>query len=387
MRREKGENSLYSEIRKGKKYWRAVVTIGYDEEGKQIRKTVSGYDKSKVIEKMKDLEKKVKELSLNLDFKGTVESLFRLWSFKVKKPQIQPRSFEKYDTTHRLRLKNTELGNTDIQEVTSLKVQSYFNELQQKASEETSKQTLVHLKAFFEYLVYEDVIYKNPCKNIKIKTEIKISESYQCYTAEDQVKIIEALDLSDEVEMMIYLGFATGLRLGELIALTWDDYKDEHIIVNKQFNRSVIIDYKKPTKRNSEIKNLKTASSYGEVPLSKNAVKKLNKYKLEQLEKRLMNFPGYEKNNLMFPNEKGKHQNLNRPARRVKSICKRIGVEYISFHAIRHSYITRLFEQDVNIKKVQKLARHSSPETTLKVYTHTNKDMLKEVVENINNVL
>lgn len=111
MRRSKGENSLYSETRKGKKYWRAVVTTGYDEEGKQIRKTVSEYDKAKVIEKMKDLEKKAKELSLNLDFKVTVESLFRLWSFKVKKPQIQPRSFEKYDTTHRLRLKNTELGN------------------------------------------------------------------------------------------------------------------------------------------------------------------------------------------------------------------------------------------------------------------------------------
>lgn len=94
----------------------------------------------------------------------------------------------------------------------------------------------------------------------------------------------------------------------------------------------------------------------------------------------MLNIPGYKRNNLVFPNETGEYQNINRPTRRLKSICKKVGVEYISLYATRHSYITRLFELGVDPKTIQRLAGHKNTKTTLDVYTHTNKERKEEAV-------
>lgn len=378
-RRERGENSLYWEKRNGKKYWRAVVTLGYDEDNRQLRKTVSGYDKADVIKRMRELENKAYDIGLNLSFKGTVQELFKTWIFTVKQPEIQDLSFSKYEETYRLRLKDTKFGRTDIQDVSSILAQEHFIDMMKKYSENTCKRAKMQYKAFFDYLVDENILYKNPCKNVTIKKEVKEIDSYKCYTAEEQLKIINALDLSDSVEMMIYIAFASGLRLGELAALTWNDYKNGYLSVNKQYSRNAITHYDLTKDRASSVRNLKTSSSYRKVPLPESAQKALNEYKKQQLLKS-------PDTNLIFPNEEGTYQNLNRPTRRIKSICKKIDVEYISFHAIRHSYITRLFESKVDIKKVQKLAGHASVRTTLSIYTHVNKNMLEEAVESINDL-
>lgn len=384
-RRNKGESGLTFETRKGKKYWRATVTIGYDQEGKQIRKTVSGYDKSKVINKLKALEELASKTDLS--FSGSIEKLFKNWIFVIKQPQIQPLSFSKYEETYRLRVLGTEFGKTDIHEVNSQIAQDFFTKTRQKHSEEVTRRALIHLKAFFEYMIDENVIYKNPCKNIKIQKEIKKNESYKCYTEFEQMQIIESLDLSDPVEMLIYIGFATGLRLGELVALEWSDFNGNSLNINKQYSRNAITSIDLSKDRKSTVRSLKTESSYRIVPLPGTAIKKLNQYKLEQYKFKMLNIEGYEKNNLIFPNEKGRYQNLNRPTRRIKTICNKLGIEYISFHAIRHSYITRLFEKGIDIKKVQKLAGHSSVETTLEIYTHVTKDQLDDAVKTLENIL
>lgn len=387
MRRNNNEGSLYFEKRNGKKYWRAQVNLGLDENGKQIRKTVSGYNKDAVLKKMQEIEKTRGLLSLNVDLNGTVQDLYKSWAFLIKKPHIQPLSFSAYEETYRLRLIDTRLGLTEISKVSSLLCQKHFNDLREFHSEYTLKRALRHLNSFFNYAVDEAYILRNPCKNVKIQSEIKIQDDYKSYSREDQIKIINTLDLSDPVDMMIYVAFASGLRLGELAALTWDDFKDGALSVSKQYSRNSEKNIDGTVQRSSEVRSLKTTSSYRIVPLPPATVKELKRYKINQFEYKLAAASkGYTPNNLIFANEYGNYQNPNRPTRRMESVCKKAGVAYITFHAIRHSYITRLFEEGVDFKKIQNLAGHSSIETTLNIYTHTNKEMLVDSVNVLSNI-
>ena len=82
----------------------------------------------------------------------------------------------------------------------------------------------------------------------------------------------------------------------------------------------------------------------------------------------------------------GKPIDRKRPQRRMISLCKILKIEYRSFHSIRHSYATRLFELDIPIKTVQSLMGHSDMSTTMDIYTHVMKDKKLEILDKLDNL-
>ena len=85
--------------------------------------------------------------------------------------------------------------------------------------------------------------------------------------------------------------------------------------------------------------------------------------------------------------EFGNYIEKKMPIRRLKRLCRDACIEYKTFHALRHTYITRLFEADVNPKTVQKLVGHSDIQTTLNIYTHVDNKVKKDAVEKLNQSL
>ena len=63
---------------------------------------------------------------------------------------------------------------------------------------------------------------------------------------------------------------------------------------------------------------------------------------------------------------------------------KKIDIEPMKFHALRHTYATRLFEQGEAPKTVQKLLGHADINTTMNIYTHVMKEKKTEAVEKLN---
>lgn len=62
------------------------------------------------------------------------------------------------------------------------------------------------------------------------------------------------------------------------------------------------------------------------------------------------------------------------------------GVQKKKFHALRHTYATRLFENNTSILTVSRLLGHSSIKTT-EIYTHVLEDVKKEEVQCLNDML
>lgn len=74
-------------------------------------------------------------------------------------------------------------------------------------------------------------------------------------------------------------------------------------------------------------------------------------------------------------------RNLSRAWERF---LQRNNIDYLKFHALRHTYASLLFRKGTNIKEVQKLLGHSELRTTEKIYISVTKDDIKNSVNNIN---
>ena len=170
---------------------------------------------------------------------------------------------------------------------------------------------------------------------------------------------------------MLYIDFFTGLRRNEIRGLRWKNYSDGTLTIAQQLVRSYNFekDGSRTINKNST-QDLKTESSFRTIVLPKVADNLLQKIKINSYEKHLRLGVPFTDDAFIFSDEYLKPIEEKRANRRIQAICRKIGIEPRPLHSIRHSYATRLFEADVDIKTVQKLMGHFDYRTTLNIYVH-----------------
>lgn len=163
---------------------------------------------------------------------------------------------------------------------------------------------------------------------------------------------------------MSLIASKTGLRLGEILGLTWNDIDDQKCLinVNKQWKR--LKDGK------FGFGDLKSSNSKRIVPIAPNIIRELIKYKNE--------FP-LNINNRLFNNIDN-----NNISRNLAKNYKLLGYD-INIHELRHTYSTMLISNGVDFKTAAKLLGHDV-EQTIKTYSHVTDDMLSNASKIINSI-
>ena len=230
-----------------------------------------------------------------------------------------------------------------------------------KLSNETINHIIFLCGAIFEYMVDSDVIAKNPVKKVsKMPKDVKESVFL---TAEECNKLFEVAKVKNEnLYLVLLTSIVTGMRQGEVLALTWYDidFNSNTISVNKTYSKGVL---GKP----------KTNSSIRIVKISPKLAHLLKEHKLKAKPSNL---------NLVFSNEAGNYiDSRNLVNRFFKPCLKEAELKDITWHELRHSCITALAEEKVNLKSIQKQVGHSSENTTLRIYTHATEKMDSELVD------
>jgi integrase len=163
------------------------------------------------------------------------------------------------------------------------------------------------------------------------------------------------------------LALATGLRLGELRALQWQQ-------INRQ-RRLIRIEY---AYSRNQLKRPKSEAGIRSIPLFASAQRALDALAARAIERGT-----YAPNELIFQTERGKPlhpSNFNRrvwqPALRHAKLAGPDGKPLYRFHDLRHTCISRLVAAGADIKLVQAIAGHSNPLITLKRYSHLLDDRL-----------
>ncbi|RXZ69813.1 site-specific integrase [Fusobacterium necrophorum] len=369
VRRNKGEGSITTTTRNGKTYYKASVTIGYDANGKQIRKSFGSFKKSVVVDKINIIKYEAKTNSLSSDSAITFGNLYQSWVSGYKKNEVQNNTLDGYYTCYKLHIQPYGIAKIKVSELTLNILQRYFNELQNSCTPNNIRKIYTKIKACLEFAIIHGIVNKNYCNGVVLqKVQKKTDDAYSVFTKEEQEKIISALDPRNVVDRIIYFTFYTGLRLGEVLAVRWGRIQGNILSVEEQYQRDTEF---LPDGRKKTIyifkSILKTDYSKREIPLPDKILKFL---------------AGIDKiSSLVFCDENGDPIERKKPDRRVQKLCRELNIPIKKFHSIRHTYATRLFESDVPIKTVQALMGHADIQTTMNIYTHVMKEKKLEVID------
>ena len=384
---ENGEGSLTYQIRNGRKYYTGRYTVGYDEYGNQIRGSTSSYSKAKV-------QKTIKEKTLQVD-QGLISNkenvlfndFFRHWIYVFIKPNVSQATFQKYDTDYRLRILGSPLDGVKLSKLSPLIIRKTLNYWSENNSPLITSHVYGRVKTCLKAAITQKYIVSDPTIGIDTKKEKTQRAKYKHYTLDQQEIVIDDLNLEEYTpkDMLIYIYFASGIRMSEGLGLSWADYRNGGLDINKQYSKYTDIDKDGNRSVKQGITELKTQASYRFVPLPENVQKKLDKYKVLQ-NKYIASCQNYNDTGVMFPNGLGGHLDRKVVQNRVNDICEKNDIHGLSVHAIRHTYATRLFESGVPPKVVQTLLGHKSIKTTLDIYTHVISSKANEEVNKLNNL-
>jgi len=232
----------------------------------------------------------------------------------------------------------------------------YVNELGMSAYSQA--RILSGIKAFYKYLAYEDLIEENPTTLLEgPKLGRKLPDTLDYL---EIVKLFDAIDLSSPEgarnRAMLETLYSSGLRVSELV-----DLRLSNIYFDIGFVRVI-------GKGNKERL----------VPIGKDAMKFLNIY-IKEVRVHIPVQKGFE--NYTFLNRRGKKMSRVMVFLVIKDLAEKIGLnKTISPHTFRHSFATHLIEGGADLRAVQDMLGHSSI-TTTEIYTHLDRDYLRQVIQ------
>ena len=222
----------------------------------------------------------------------------------------------------------------------------------------TQARIISGIKSFFNYLVYEEKILANPTELLESpKLNKKLPDTLNINEID---KILNSIDLSTyegtRNRAIIETLYSCGLRVSELINITI-----QNLYLDVGF-----------------IKVIGKGSKERLVPIGSSAIKHINIY-LKNYRKSFKAISGNE--GFLFLNRRGKKLSRNMIFIIVKQLSIKNNIEKnISPHTFRHSFATHLIEGGADLRAVQDMLGHESI-TTTEIYTHLNKEYLREVVK------
>lgn len=173
---------------------------------------------------------------------------------------------------------------------------------------------------------------------------------------------------SDSTCLGVLIAFYTGIRIGELCALTWEDINlDEEVLyVRKNVQRVKNSD---SIKNNTEIlfQKPKTDTSMRSIPLPPVLLPLLKLYKDEDTKYVVKGkkSPWAEPRTLQY---------------RFSGILKQCSIKNFRFHMLRHAFATRCIAKGFDVKSLSEILGHSSVQITLNLYVHSTMQRKKQLM-------
>lgn len=242
--------------------------------------------------------------------------------------------------------------------VTKKNLESFIQQLAEfDIGARTQARLLSSIKAFYKYLLLEDLLTHNPAALLETpKLPRKLPEFL---SIEEIDRILNQIDMSKAEghrnKAMLEVLYSCGLRVSELTDLRISDlfFDEELIRVTGKGNKERL------------------------VPINTHAIKLVRIYR-EEIRVHQEIVKGYE--DFLFLNRRGKKLTRAMIFTLVKNLVHKAGIQKnVSPHTFRHSFATHLVEGGADLRAVQEMLGHESI-TTTEIYTHLDQQYLREAI-------
>lgn len=370
--------------------WYARITKGYNAQGKQIFKEFSAKSRQEVAKKLNDYIAESQKGAYIEPTKQTVGQWLDTFyvSHIINKVKTATRASDESVINKHLK---PHFGRTKLSELKGAQIQKFYNELLVSGrvdgkgglSPKTIKNIHLVLHKALEQAVKEDLLIKNPLKSVTLPRGQ--DKEIEILTPVEQ-KRLENVCFEEPCGMVIFLTLYSGMRLGEVLGLSWKDvnFEKNTISINKQLSR--LKDYSADAKAKTKLylrQETKTSSSNRIIAISPVIMEKLQEHKDRQDIERKRWGKAYKNLNMVFCREDG---HLIDPATfrdfYIRKL-KQAGIEHKTFHSLRHTFATRALESNANIKVVSEILGHASIQITLDTYSHVSLDLQHETMQRL----
>ena len=317
------------------------------------------------------------------------------------------------------------LGMYKLRSLTPVLIQEYVNKKFVTGLKKTTVTNIMSvLSGSLRYAVVPaQLLTSSPAEYVKYpkKKTNKKETNRIILSIDDFNKMLDRFEKGNPFRYALLIGFHTGLRIGEVYGLTWDDidFDERTLDVNKQaYKRNYGVDVRQVMKQKGKREeksawyfgDTKTLSSTRKIKIGDTLIKELREYKAIQAQNELLygeyytqifmkketdekgkdiyrlievekSVPvGLPQANLIMRKENGQYSSSDSFKYAARVIHYDLGITF-NFHSLRHTHATTLIEGGVSPKAVQARLGHENIETTLQTYVHNTEAMEQTAID------
>lgn len=331
-------------------------------DGQYKQKSKSGFKTKALATAAANEAERLLTQTISLDLNISFVDYFYHWANTFKKPKLAKGTWRNYEQTYKILVKH--FGNTKLSAVTNSLYQRFLNDLGQDYYYDTIRVLHHRLRSCVKYAIADRIITHNFTDLATITSGQKAKPLDEKYLELDEYhQLLGHLKqhISTNRYMQLYLIAVTGLRVSESLGLTWADIdlKNGIIDVNKTWD---IYDQ-------SGFMPTKNPQSVRLVPIDDTTCQLLSDYKANQ----------WTMNDLDRVFLEPHHVWLNK-------VIKKLVRRNVHVHSLRHTYVSYLITQSVDLLTISKIIGHKDLTVTLQTYAHlleAKKDKDFQLVRNL----
>jgi len=355
--------------------------------GKQRRTTRRGFKTIKEAKtELSRLLLKIERDGIVVEKNATFKEVFDMW-IEIYQKSVQPSTLDRtmvIFNTHIL----PKLGDLKINKITPAYMQKQVNWYVDKGTYKNYRLIITYINRIFKYAVNMNLCDNNPIDKVIIPAQKNSKQKKLKFYTKQQLHHFLNTIQDEEIEPLDYLRIRdyalfrllafSGCRIGEVLALEWDDLNElnSYLSITKTVTEAGHY-YISPTP--------KTAKSNREIAIDKKTIHALKEWHIIQM-KYLMSH-GYQKPKYIFTSKENGFLVNSVFAERYKKYQKAANLPHISLHGFRHTHASLLFEAGATAKEVQERLGHTNISTTLNIYTHITDETKNETKDKLANYL
>lgn len=367
-RRGNSEGSIY-QAKDGR--WRGEVSLGYKPDGKPRRKIVYGLTRADVSEELKKL---LRNQQLGYDLKPartTLKAFLETWLVEVATPKLKPATIQSYTWLIRDHI-SPSIGNKLLESLTPRDVQACVNQMLAK---DLSPRSAMHALATLRSALGTAAKWQLVHRNTAALVDAPRIRQYKAQTlSTDQARALVNATAGNRLSALYTVALAIGLRLGEALALSWEDVDLENRRL--QIRRSL-------QRIGGKLQFIETKSEHSNrsLRLPDVCVSSLLRHAASQSEERMLAGSKWIETGLCFTSKFGTPLDGPNVTHQFQKLLEVSGLPKMRFHDLRHCAAVLLISQGVHPRTVMEILGHSQIAITMNLYGHTLPELHDEAAD------